>query len=78
MRRYRASFLSVFVSESSYQVSETKKILNKVAVKVTLWRFLNNLRNHVRSSQQQQLFDILTFFKNVLLEQELEDDCNVV
>ena len=77
MRRYRASFLSVFVSESSYQVSE-QKILNKVAVKVTLWRFLNNLRNHVRSSQQQQLFDILTFFKNVLLEQELEDDCNVV
>ena len=76
MRRYRASFLSVLSLNQATRFLK-QKILNKVAVKVTFWRFLNNLRNHVRSSQQQ-LFDILTFFKNVLLEQELEDDYNVV
>ena len=73
----------MFFSQNQATRFLKQKILNKVAVNVTLWRFLNNLRNHVRSSQQQQLFDILTFFKNVLLEphrleQELEDDCNVV
>ena len=56
MSRYRASFLSVFGSESRYQILKQEEIY-KVALNVTLWRLLNALGNHIRSSQQQ-IFDI--------------------